>query len=146
MKGEVVDIGTLVFKTTLNLISNTIYSVDLVHSAEKAGEFKELVSSIFREGGRPNVADCFPVLKVVDPLGIRRRVGRYIERLLKIFKGLVEERVKEREESGYCTKSDLLDALLDNAEQNGADMYEDKIERLSWVCSVSFHSPFMFEK
>ncbi|KAJ1440379.1 Cytochrome P450 76C4 [Sesbania bispinosa] len=58
LKSEVVDIGRLVFKTTLNLLSNTIYSEDLVHSADKAGEFKDMVANIMKEIGRPNLADC----------------------------------------------------------------------------------------
>ncbi|XP_057445253.1 geraniol 8-hydroxylase-like [Lotus japonicus] len=131
LKGEAVNVGRLAFKTTINLLSNTIYSVDLIRSADKAGEFKEVIVSIMKEVGRPNLADCFPVLKVVDPHGIRRRTGSYFERLMKIFKGLVEERLKQRKESGYNTKNDMLDAMLDNAQHNGSEMYKDKIERLS---------------
>ncbi|KAJ1427619.1 Cytochrome P450 [Sesbania bispinosa] len=129
LKSEVVDIGRLVFKTTINLLSNTIYSEDLIHSVDKAGEFKEVVANIMREVGRPNLADFFPVLKVIDPHGIRRRTGSYFWKLLTIFKGLVDQRVKLRKQSGYCTKNDMLDALLENVDAE--EMYKDKIERLS---------------
>ncbi|RXH79880.1 hypothetical protein DVH24_041027 [Malus domestica] len=73
VKGEVVDIGRAAFKTSLNLLSRTVFSVDLAdpHS-ERAREFKELVWSIFEEAGKPNLADYFPVLKKIDPQGIRR--------------------------------------------------------------------------
>ncbi|KAK7308404.1 hypothetical protein VNO77_42008 [Canavalia gladiata] len=130
-KGEAVDIGRLAFKTTINLLSNSVYSEDLIHSSDKAGEFKELVASIMKEVGRPNLADCFPVLKVVDPHGIRRRTGSYFWKLLTIFKGLVDRRLKLRKDNGYCTKNDMLDAMLDNAEDNNQEMHKDKIERLS---------------
>ncbi|KAE9615783.1 hypothetical protein Lal_00017738 [Lupinus albus] len=131
LKGEAVDVGRLAFKTTINLLSNTVYSQDLIESLSKAGEFKELVANIMKEVGRPNLADCFPLLKIVDPHGIRRRTGNYFRKLLNIFKGLVKERVKLREESGYCSRNDMLDSLLNNAEENGQQMYKDKIERLS---------------
>ncbi|KAJ1427649.1 Cytochrome P450 [Sesbania bispinosa] len=138
LKGEVVDIGRLVFKTTLNLLSNTIYSEDLIHSADKAGELKEVVANIMKEIGRPNLADCFPVLKVVDPHGIRRRTGGYLGKLLNIVKGLVDQRVKVRKQSGYCSKNDMLDAMLDNGDDAEEEMYKDKIERLSLVRFLSF--------
>ncbi|CAL0308412.1 unnamed protein product [Lupinus luteus] len=131
LKGEAVDVGRLAFKTTINLLSNTIYSQDLIESVSKAGEFKELVANIMKEVGRPNLADCFPLLKIVDPHGIRRRTGTYFWKLLNIFKCLVKERMKQRKESGYRSKRDMLDSLLNNAEENGQEMYKDKIERLS---------------
>ncbi|KAJ1427618.1 Cytochrome P450 [Sesbania bispinosa] len=129
LKSEVVDIGRLAFKTTINLLSNTVYSEDLIHSADKAGEFKEVVANIMKEVGTPNLADCFPVLKVADPHGIRGRTGSYFWKLLTIFKGLVDQRVKLRKQSGCCSKNDMLDAMLDNADAE--EMYKDKIERLS---------------
>ncbi|MCI67740.1 geraniol 8-hydroxylase-like, partial [Trifolium medium] len=42
--GEAIDIGTAVFKTTINLLSNTIFSVDLIQSNGEAGEFKDVVT------------------------------------------------------------------------------------------------------
>ncbi|XP_045805044.1 geraniol 8-hydroxylase-like [Trifolium pratense] len=129
-KFEAVNIGRLAFKTTINMLSNTVYSVDLIQSSDKAGEFKELVTNIMKEVGRPNVADCFPVLKVLDPIGIRGRVGEYFGKLLEIFGEMVDERLKMRELKGYCGKSDMLDAMLDD-ENNIGEKYEEKIARLS---------------
>jgi len=57
--GEVVDVGTAAFKTTINLLSNTIFSVDLIHSTGKAEEFKDLVINITKLVGTPNLADFF---------------------------------------------------------------------------------------
>ncbi|OIW17355.1 hypothetical protein TanjilG_22467 [Lupinus angustifolius] len=136
LKGEAVDVGRLSFKTTINLLSNTIYSQDLIESVSEAGEFKELVANIMKEIGRPNLADCFPVLKIVDPHGIRRRTGTYFWKLLNIFKSLVKERLKQRKESGYCSRKDMLDSLLNNAEDNGQQMYKDMIERTDTITST----------
>ncbi|GAU25951.1 hypothetical protein TSUD_16890 [Trifolium subterraneum] len=113
-----------------------VYSVDLVGSSDKAGEFKEFVTKIMKEVGRVNIADCFPILKVLDPIGIRRRVGEYFAKLSKIFGELVDERLKMRELKGYCRKSDMLDAMLDD-ENNIGEKYDDKIARLSAVCFIS---------
>ncbi|KAK7273724.1 hypothetical protein RIF29_14784 [Crotalaria pallida] len=85
-----------------------------------------------KEVGRPNLADCFPVLKIVDPHGIRRRTGNYFWKLLNIFKRLVKERLELRKETGYSTRNDMLDSML-NAQENNQNMYKDMIERLSVV-------------
>ena len=95
-----------------------------------------------KEVGSPNLADCFPVLKVVDPHGIRRRTWSYFWKLLTIFKGLVDKRLKLRNEDGYCTKNDMLDAILNIAEENSQEIYRDKIERLSLVFLFPFLSLF----
>lgn len=134
-KFEAVNVGRLIFKTTINMLSNTIYSDDLLRSSDKAGEFKEIVTNIMKEVGRANVADCFPVLKILDPAGIRRRTGEYFAKLLDNFRGLVDERLKMRELKGYIGKSDMLDTML-NDENNNGEIYEDKIERLSVVSFI----------
>ncbi|QHO04527.1 Geraniol 8-hydroxylase [Arachis hypogaea] len=159
-RGQVVDIGRLAFMTTINLLSNTFYSQDLVRSSDVAGEFKQLVTNIMKEVGRPNVADCFPLLKAVDPQGIRRRTGNYFGRLLEIFKGLVRERLRLRSDGGYCPRNDVLDLMLHN--DNAQDMYKDKIERLSldlflagtdtitstveWAMAELLHNPKVMSK
>ncbi|MED6152832.1 hypothetical protein PIB30_095808 [Stylosanthes scabra] len=161
LRGEVVDIGRLAFMTTINLVSSTIYSQDLINSSDVAGEFKELVSNIMKEVGRPNVADCFPVLKAVDPHGIRRRTGRYFGKLLGIFEGLVRERLSVRSEVSYCPRNDMLDLMLNNAPHD-QHMYNDKIERLSldlflagsdtitstveWAMAELLHNPNVMSK
>ncbi|KAK7349015.1 hypothetical protein VNO80_23839 [Phaseolus coccineus] len=132
LKGEPVDIGRLAFKTTINLLSNTVYSEDFIQSSEKAGELKDLMTNIMKEIGRPNLVDCFPVLKVVDPLGIRRRTGSYFWKLLNIFKCLINKRLELRkDDAGYCTKNDMLEVLLNNAQNTCQEMNIVKIQRLS---------------
>ncbi|KAL2339404.1 hypothetical protein Fmac_007344 [Flemingia macrophylla] len=93
LRGEVVDIARLAFKTTINLLSNTIYSEDLVHSADNAGEIKELVANISKET-------------------------------------LIDKRFQLRKGVAYCTKNDILDVMLNNAQDNNQESYKDKIERL----------------
>lgn len=56
--GCAVDIGQASFTTTLNLISNTMFSVNMAeHNSKSTQEFKALVFGVMEELGRPNVAD-----------------------------------------------------------------------------------------
>lgn len=66
--GEAVDIGRVAFKTTLNLLSNPIFSVDLADpNSDTTREFKKIVWNVMKEAGKPNLADYFPMLKKIDP-------------------------------------------------------------------------------
>ncbi|KAF7844729.1 geraniol 8-hydroxylase-like [Senna tora] len=116
LKGEALDIGEAAFTTVLNSISNTFFSMDLGHFAsDKAQEFKDLIWGIMEEAGRPNVVDFFPILRVFDPQGVRRRMNGYFGNLIKFFDGLIDERLRLREaskmEANVC--NDVLDSLMD---------------------------------
>ncbi|OMO75808.1 Cytochrome P450 [Corchorus olitorius] len=70
--GEAVDIGQAAFKTTLNFMSNTIFSFNLADSSDQtAQEFREIVQAIKEEFGKPNFGDFFPFLRNLDLQGIR---------------------------------------------------------------------------
>ncbi|KAK7816804.1 geraniol 8-hydroxylase [Quercus suber] len=97
-KDTPVDIGSLAFATTLNLISNTIFSVDIVDpDFESAQEFKELVWRIMMDAGKPNVSDYFPMLKRFDLQGVRRHVQVSYKRMHEIFDDIIATRLKHRE-------------------------------------------------
>ncbi|XP_028762782.1 geraniol 8-hydroxylase isoform X1 [Neltuma alba] len=127
--GEAVDIGKAAFKTSINLLSNSVFSVDLVESVDKTGEFKETVVNILKEIGRPNVADYFPILKKIDPLGVRSRTTIHVRKMLDVFHLLVTQRLKLRETTGSLANNDILDALL--SEENRQEMDGEMIQRLS---------------
>ncbi|KAK7391054.1 hypothetical protein VNO78_19373 [Psophocarpus tetragonolobus] len=126
--GEAVDIGTAAFKTTINLLSNTIFSTDLIHSTGKAEEFKDLVTNITKLVGTPNLADYFPVLKMVDPKGVKKQQSKNVEKMLVMFEGLVNQRLKQREEGKV--HNDMLDAML-NISKDNEYMDKNMIEHLS---------------
>ncbi|XP_054775983.1 geraniol 8-hydroxylase-like isoform X2 [Prosopis cineraria] len=127
---EAVDIGRAAFKTTINLLSNTFFSVDLVHSVGTAGEFKDTVVNIVKEIGKPNVADYFPVLRKLDPLGVRSRTAIHFGKMLDVFHCLVTQRLKLREATGSLPSNDILDSLLSD-EENRQEMDGERIQRLS---------------
>ncbi|KAG4907791.1 hypothetical protein JHK82_056443 [Glycine max] len=126
--GEAVDIGTAAFKTTINLLSNTIFSMDLIHSTGKAEEFKDLVTNITKLVGTPNLADFFQVLKLVDPQGVKRRQSKNVKKVLDMFDDLVSQRLKQREEGKV--HNDMLDAML-NISKDNKYMDKNMIEHLS---------------
>jgi hypothetical protein len=136
---EAVDIGRAAFKTTINMLSNTIFSVDMVDSgSDQARELKELIWSVMKETGKPNLADYFPVLKKLDAQGIRQRVEVNFLRMLELFDHFIRQRLQLRKASGCNRNNDLLDTLLNISEENSEEMDKTKIEHLFLVSIVIF--------
>jgi cytochrome P450 len=129
-----------VFKTTINLLSNTNFSVDLIQSNGAAGEFKDLATDITKLVGTPNVADFFPILKMLDPQGLKRRQTKNVKKVLDIFKDLINQRLKTRENKSVDTCKDMLDAMLNISKENEF-MDKNMIQHLSLV-SIIFPSSF----
>ncbi|KAG9441587.1 hypothetical protein H6P81_017441 [Aristolochia fimbriata] len=130
--GKGVDVGKVAFATILNLISNTIFSVDMLHDvgSKTAEEFKALIDEIMEEAGKPNIVDYFPILRRVDPQGIRRRVTSFFAKLHEIFEKHIEEREVSRSRTpDYHRRNDFLDALLDQRE-NGVELSRFELRTL----------------
>ncbi|KAF6144599.1 hypothetical protein GIB67_006091 [Kingdonia uniflora] len=126
--GQAIDIGQAVFSTTLNLISNTMFSIDLAHlNSETAQEFKFLVRGVLEEAGRSNLSDYFPVLKFVDPQGVRQRMTIYFEKLDKIFGGIINQRL---ESNKLGTSDDLLDKLLQCTQEDNSELIRPHVNAL----------------
>ncbi|KAL7164743.1 hypothetical protein ACSBR2_040614 [Camellia fascicularis] len=134
--GSPVDIGRVSFATTLNLISSTIFSCDMVDSEfEKAQEFKDLVWRIMEDAGKVNLSDYFPVMKRFDLQGVKRHIRPAYVRLHEIFDEVIDKRVREREGLDLGEKSgkrnrDFLDVLLDQCEEDGSDFNRETIKPL----------------
>ncbi|KAG9441544.1 hypothetical protein H6P81_017398 [Aristolochia fimbriata] len=129
--GKPVDIGKIAFVTTLNLMSNTLFSVDAVDvDSEAAQEFKDLISALLEEGAKPNIVDFFPFLRPLDPQGIRRKMTSYRVKLDRIFEKQIREREASRAASGYQSRNDFLDALLDQKDINGAEFSPMELKSL----------------
>jgi cytochrome P450 len=138
LTGEAVDIGRVAFKTTLNLLSNTICSVDLADpNSDMAREFKEIVWNIMEEAGKPNIADYFPVLKKIDPQGTRRRMTVHFGKTIDLFDSIISQRLQQRKVSGSMMNSDMLDTLLNISEENREEMDRSKIEHLFVVTIIT---------
>ncbi|KAG2677467.1 hypothetical protein I3843_12G101000 [Carya illinoinensis] len=129
--GEAVDIGRAASKTALSLLSNTIFSVDWADpNSDTAREFKETARDITTVAGKPNLVDLFPLLKKIDPQGVRHRMAVHLGKLMDIFDRMISERLQLRKVSGYITNKDMLDTLLNISEENGEEMDKAKMKSL----------------
>ncbi|XP_057431025.1 geraniol 8-hydroxylase-like [Lotus japonicus] len=136
LEGEAVGIGKVAFKSAINMLSNTFFSLDLARSAGSAEDFKELVMSIMEDLGKPNLADFFPVLKSVDPQGFKSRISHSTGKIIDIFNCLVNQRLKIRDVQGFDTNKDMLNTLLNIAQGNN-EMKGTQIEHLSLTLFVA---------
>ncbi|KAJ8767638.1 hypothetical protein K2173_018196 [Erythroxylum novogranatense] len=128
--GRSVNIGELAFKTTLNAMSNTIFSLDLTNSSlETAKEFKEVVRCIMDEAGKPNLADYFPFLKNFDLQRIRS-MGKYFGKMLEVFDRKIYERLELRKAKDYVQANDMLETLLSICEDSSEEFDTHRIKHL----------------
>ncbi|TKY49241.1 Geraniol 8-hydroxylase [Spatholobus suberectus] len=128
LSGEAVDIGTVAFRTLINFLSNTFFSLDFVNSVgDQTEEYKGIVENLVRAIATPNLVDFFPLLKLVDPQGIRKRSSTYISKLFVIFDHLIDKRL---EFGGDVTNNDMLDTLLNISQEDGQKMDNKKIKHL----------------
>nr|QNN89163.1 cytochrome P450 [Achyranthes bidentata] len=129
-KGEAIDVGGVAFTTSLNLLSNTFFSFDLAsYNCVNSGEFKDLVWRIMEEIGKPNLVDCFPVLRFLSVLSVNRKLMGYGNKLNEVFEGIIEKRLEN-----YCNVNgkdgDVLDTLLRIMNENESDLSLDDIKHL----------------
>ncbi|KAK9177473.1 hypothetical protein WN944_029495 [Citrus x changshan-huyou] len=129
--GKAIDFGQAAFNTSLNLLSNTIFSIDLVDPNER--EFKDTVWGIMEEAGKPNLSDHFPLLKMLDLQGIRRRNTLYAGKMFEVLDRLIDQRLKQRQEHG-CSISiepkDMLDTLLNIIQDKSVEIDIKHIKHL----------------
>ena len=133
-KGEVVDVGILAFTTTLNLLSNTIFSVDLADpKSELARQFKKYMHGYLEEAGNPNLSDYFPVLRKLDIQGMRKRMKIHMGSLLKLLDSMMKQRMNQQELApDSVPNNDMLHYLLKN-EESDAKIDQNQIIHLILV-------------
>nr|AUR26645.1 cytochrome P450 oxidase 76B10-like protein [Platycodon grandiflorus] len=132
-EGKAFDVGRAAFLTSLNFVSNTIFSRDLTDpNQDSVNVLKELVCEIMVDAGKPNLADFFPVLKKIDPQGIRRSGTVHLDKLVQLLGDLIKERLELRkvQKKSSSGNSDLLDMCLDINEENPEEIDIALIQRL----------------
>ncbi|XP_061368829.1 geraniol 8-hydroxylase-like [Gastrolobium bilobum] len=120
LTGEAIDVGRAAFKACINFLSYTFVSEDFVRSI--GDEYKDIVATLLKATGTPNVVDFFPVLRMIDPQGIRRNTSAYITKVFHHLDCLIEKRLKLREGENYVTNNDMLDILLDIYQEDSQKM------------------------
>ena len=132
-KGEALDIGRAAFKTTMNLLSTTIFSVDLADpTGDNVGELMDSVRGTLVELGKPNLADFFPLLRKLDPQGIKKRITIHLKKFVGLFNQIINRRLQSRQLHGSSIiYSDFLNTLLNISEENRSEALDKTmIERL----------------
>ncbi|XP_015881978.2 geraniol 8-hydroxylase [Ziziphus jujuba] len=138
LTGEAVDMGSAAFTTTVNLMSNTVFSIDLTDpSSDMAAEFRESVMKIMEGAGKPNLGDYFPLLRKIDPHGIRRSMTIHFGKILDVLDRMMNERLQFRKLPGSSRKNDVLDTLLDIIEENSEEINKFQIQHLLLVLFVA---------
>uniref|UniRef100_A0A803N9V6 Cytochrome P450 n=2 Tax=Chenopodium quinoa TaxID=63459 RepID=A0A803N9V6_CHEQI len=123
LPGLPVDIGMAGFTTSLNLLSNTFFSMDLAsHSSSKSQEIKDLVWLLLDLCAKPNVSDFFPLIKHLDLQGVLKTNRVYFKKLMRIFEEIIDERLKDPKN----VKDDVLGTLLKLVESNELSLDEVK--------------------
>ncbi|CBI30230.3 unnamed protein product, partial [Vitis vinifera] len=83
------------------------------------------------EQGKPNIADFFPLLKRLDPLGMMRNMVRDMGQALNLIARFVNERDEERQSGMVREKRDFLDVLLecrDDEKEGPHEMSDNKVK------------------
>ncbi|KAH6835354.1 hypothetical protein C2S53_006098 [Perilla frutescens var. hirtella] len=113
--GRPVNIREAAFTITVNLMSATLFSTRVADfESESTGQFKEILEGVSDVVGEPNFADFFPILERFDPQTVKRRSGKLIQRLLRLMKAQVDQRVEFRRANPNAPKkNDFLETLLD---------------------------------
>lgn len=112
-KGKAIDIGEAAFSTSLNSLSNTLFSIDLASfTSASSQKFRDVISSMLIDVSKPNIADYYPIFRRIDPQGLQRKMKKYYEKLLTLFESIIEERSTQKKDYGI-EQSDVLDLLLD---------------------------------
>ncbi|KAH9697141.1 cytochrome P450 family 76 subfamily C polypeptide 7 [Citrus sinensis] len=71
------------------------------------------VWGIMEEAGKPNLSDHFPLLKMLDLQGIRRRNTLYAGKMFEVLDRLIDQRLKQRQEHGCSISIEPKDYMLD---------------------------------
>ncbi|CAE6077655.1 unnamed protein product [Arabidopsis arenosa] len=125
-RGFSVDIARACFITSLNVISNVVFSIDLGGYDPRAStELQDSLSRMMEIMGKPNLANYFPSLEFLDIQGIRKEMKVCSERLFQIFQGLIDARIAERSsQTGPrdALRGDLLDSLIDLIQEEGSEV------------------------
>ncbi|GAB2209830.1 hypothetical protein Droror1_Dr00027055 [Drosera rotundifolia] len=112
------DIGQVASITTVNLLSNTFFSTDLVELTSTATNvFEDLLHTLLADAGAPNFSDFFSIIRPLDLQGVKCRATVTITKMMSIFDSIINQRLSERK-CDQLQKNDVLDVLLNISEDS----------------------------
>ncbi|XP_035846371.1 iridoid oxidase isoform X1 [Helianthus annuus] len=162
--GTSIDVGRAFFLMAFNLIGNLMFSKDLLDPNSKIGaEFFYHAGKVMEYAGKPNVSDFMPLLKWLDPQGIRKNMQNHIRQAFHIAGGFITERMETS--SLHKRTKDYLDVLL---EYRGDGVHEPSVfssttiniivfemftagtdtttSTLEWAMAELLHNPHTYKK
>ncbi|KAL2242107.1 UNVERIFIED_CONTAM: Ferruginol synthase [Sesamum indicum] len=135
--GRVVNIGEAAFIRTLTLMSGRLFSVDFTDfDSDVTREFEETIEGVAKIVGAPNIADFFPILKMIDPQEIQRQAKFYFgeidrsDRTSSTVEWAMTELLRSQEMMAKA-KNELKSAIAENKQVEISD-----ISRLPYLQTV----------
>ncbi|MGP3774168.1 bifunctional albaflavenone monooxygenase/terpene synthase [Streptomyces sp. SDT5-1] len=119
--GQTVDIGAEVFRTATRIVARSVLRVDSID--ERADRLSAALHTVFEGLYRRMILSFGPLYRL--PLPANRR----FENALADLHRLVDEIIAERraQTASGCNPDDLLAALLDDRDENGAPVGEQEV-------------------
>uniref|UniRef100_A0A3Q7FGT1 Uncharacterized protein n=1 Tax=Solanum lycopersicum TaxID=4081 RepID=A0A3Q7FGT1_SOLLC len=118
---------------------------------ESGKEFRELVYKFMEEFGKPNIVDFFPILRRMDPQGIRRLISIHARNFLKLFEGLIDECRKLH--TNTRSNDNVLDVFLNVNQKDPAKGHKTYVPRtettsntVEWAMSEVMKTPEVMKK
>ncbi|KAL3532033.1 hypothetical protein ACH5RR_005554 [Cinchona calisaya] len=112
-----IDVGRFFFLMSFNLIGNLMFSKDLLDpNSERGAEFFYHAGKVMEFAGKPNIADFLPMLKWLDPQGLRKRTQFHVKQAFDIAGWYLEERKESTRDNipiNEGNRRDYLDVLLE---------------------------------
>lgn len=139
-----VNLAQCLFLMSFNLVGNLVFSRDLLDSqCEEGKEFFDAMGKISELVGKPNVADFIPLLKWLDPQGVKRGMNENLGKVMKIVERFVIERTEEQKTGVKRVTTDykdFLDVLLEYEGQGkeGPDKISDHNINIILLVSILY--------
>ncbi|XP_010528786.1 PREDICTED: cytochrome P450 76C4-like [Tarenaya hassleriana] len=133
-RGEAIAIANASFVTSLNIISNALFSIDFAcHDSQSSNDYHDTVVRYMEVSGKPNMANFFPALGFLDLQGTRKEIKECVGRLFRVFQGIIDARTAERlsrTKPKDVSSIDLLDYLLDLEKNGGKEINMNVIKHM----------------
>lgn len=127
------NIGGVVFTTSLNVLSNFMFSKVLAqYDSAYSQEFKDVVWSLMEVAGKPNLADFFPVFKPFDPQGLVQKGNVCGKKLMDILDRIIDER-SQLYDGVTPINNDVLDSLLNLTLKDDKEFSRNDMRHLFFV-------------
>nr|AKH41020.1 cytochrome P450 CYP76AA20 [Thuja plicata] len=163
LKGKSVNLADLIFHTTMNMISNMIFSAKVFDpNNPESVEFLSATTSWVVFAEKPNLADFYPWLGFLDLHGVDRKIAASLKRAYYFLDLWINNRLatRSRELNDEREKEkDFLDVLLD---MRGHDLsltdirsiifdlliagFDTTSATIEWAMAELIHNPDKMEK